>query len=153
MSLTVGLEGFSTSYTELEPLYRKHYQAMSDRLKSVTGKQPSPYNPRLSEYEKASNGGWLLTFVLRLDGMAIGYSNIYLTQDMHNQDLIAVEDTIFIDPPHRGVGREFIKFVHEELRRRGCQRISVTTATDLRVSKLLGRMGYNHVAHKMTLEF
>ena len=153
MNYEITLEKFKETYSELEPLYRQHYSEMVERL-AGQGVHYSPYNPRLDEYIKAGDGGWLLTFVLRLDGKAVGYSNVYVTNDMHNQDLIAQEDTVFVLKEHRtGWGRKLIKAVHEELEKRGVKRLNITTATDLRVSKLLSRMGYQHTAHAMTVTF
>lgn len=151
MSYCIAMERFSASYADLEPLYRQHYAAMAERL-AADSVMVSPYNPRLDEYRRASDGGWLLTFVLRHEGKAVGYSNIYVTADMHNHDPIAQEDTIFVLPEHRKfAGRMLIKEVHAELKRRGVKRLNVTTMTDLRVAKLLQRMGYRHTAHHMTL--
>jgi GNAT superfamily N-acetyltransferase len=153
MSYEITIEKFAPTYRELEPLYRQHYSEMQERL-SDEGVTISPYNPRLDEYERAGEGGWLLTFVLRYEGKACGYSNVYVTNDMHNHDLIAQEDTVFVLKEHRnGMGRRLIQFVHDELKRRGVKRLNITTATDLRVSKLLGRMGYKHTAHAMTITF
>ena len=153
MNYTITLEKFKETYSELEPLYRQHYSEMVERL-AGQGVHYSPYNPRLDEYIRAGDGGWLLTFVLRLDGKAVGYSNVYITNDMHNQDLIAQEDTVFVLKEHRtGWGRKLIRAVHEELEKRGVKRLNITTATDLRVSKLLSRMGYQHTAHAMTVTF
>ena len=153
MNYEITLEKFKETYSELEPLYRQHYSEMVERL-AGQGVHYSPYNPRLDEYIKAGDGGWLLTFVLRLDGRAVGYSNVYITNDMHNQDLIAQEDTVFVLKEHRtGWGRKLIRAVHEELEKRGVKRLNITTATDLRVSKLLSRMGYQHTAHAMTVTF
>lgn len=153
MTYQVSIEPFEASYAELEPLYRQHYAAMKERKHSL-GIDTSDYAPRLDEYVKASRGGWLLTFVLRCEGLAVGYSNIYVTNDMHNQDKIAKEDTIFVVPQHRnGSGRLLARAVHTELKARGVKRLDVTTATDLRVSKWLARQGYKHTAHEMTLTF
>jgi GNAT superfamily N-acetyltransferase len=153
MSYEITIEKFASTYKELEPLYRQHYSEMTERLEEA-GVKASPYNPRLDEYVKASEGGWLLTFVLRHEGNVCGYSNVYITNDMHNQDLIAQEDTVFVLKEHRnGMGKRLINFVHEELKRRGVKRLNITTATDLRVSKLLSRMGYKHIAHSMTITF
>lgn len=153
MSYTIALESFDASYEELEPLYRKHYAEMQARL-SLEGVPTADYNPRLDEYSKASVGGWLLTFVLRCEGKAVGYSNIYITNDMHNGERIAQEDTIYVLQEHRRfAGRMLIKAVHAELRVRQVKRFNVSTMTDLRVSKLLQRMGYKHTAHNMTLNF
>lgn len=141
------------NYGQLEHLYRQHYAEMCERLESE-GIPCSPYNPRLDEYERCSKGGWLLTFVLLYERQPIGYCNVYVTNDMHNQDLIAQEDTVYVTPEHRnGIGSKLIKVVHEELKRRGVKRLNITTATDLRVSKLLARLGYKHAAHAMTITF
>jgi GNAT superfamily N-acetyltransferase len=151
MNYVISLGRFKESYAELEPLYRMHYGEMTDRLETE-GIECSPYNLRLDEYFRASDGGWLLTFILRCEDQAVGYSNVYVTNDMHNQDLIAQEDTVFVLKEHRnGIGRKLIQAVHEELKQRGVKRLNITTATDLRVSKLLLRMGYKHTAHAMTI--
>ena len=153
MSYSFGLEGFESSYLELEPLYREHYAEMCTRLEAE-GVAMSPYNPRLDVYAKASREGWLLTIVARHEGKAIGYCNVYLTQDMHNGDLIAQEDTVFITRTHRnGIGKQLVKFGMDELKRRGCKRLYVDAATDLRVAKLWQRMGYKNVATKMSYTF
>lgn len=153
LSYAVTLEAFDETYDELEPMYRQHYAAMRNR-KAELGIETSDYAPRLDEYVRASKGGWLLTFVLRFDGRAVGYSNIYVTNDMHNRDKIAKEDTIFVVPEHRnGSGRSLARAVHAELKARGVKRLDVTTATDLRVAKWLARQGYKHTAHEMTLTF
>lgn len=153
MSYTVALERIGQNYAEMEPIYRQHYEAMRGRL-AESGVKLSDYNPRRSRYEDANNEGWLLHFVLRCDGRAVGYSNIYVTNDMHNGDLIAQEDTIYVVPEHRnGSGRLLARSVHKDLKERGVKRLNVTTATDLRVSKWLERQGYKHTAHCMTLVF
>jgi len=126
---------------------------MDERLVGQ-GVHYSPYNPRLDEYIRAGDGGWLLTFVLRLEGKAVGYSNVYVTSDMHNQDLIAQEDTIFVLKEHRnGVGKKMVRIILEELRSRGVKRVLVSAMTDLRVAKLWKRMGFTEVATQMIYKF
>jgi len=153
VNYTMTVEKFTDTYRELEPLYRQHYKEMTDRL-SEAGIHYSPYNPRLEEYGKASDGGWLLTFVLRAEGAACGYINVYVTNDMHNNDLIAQEDTLFVLKEHRnGIGKKLVKFGVEELKRRGVKRLNVSAMTDLRVAKLWKRMGFKEAATQMTYEF
>lgn len=153
MTYTIGLEGFDESYPEVQTLYREHYQEMCDRL-AEQGIEMSPYNPRLDEYSKASKGGWLLTIIARHEGKAVGYCNVYVTQDMHNRDLIAQEDTIFVTTAHRnGLGKNLVKFGLAELKSRGVKRLHVSAMTDLRVAKLWERMGFKHAAHQMTYIF
>jgi len=153
MSYKISLEGFERTYDEIESLYREHYQTMIDRM-AECGVEISPYNPRKDAYFKAGRNGSLLTFILRYEGDAVGYCNIYLTHDMHNFDMIATEDAIYVTPEHRkGSGRLLCLEVHEELKRRKVKRLAVTTSTDLRVSKWLERLGYKHTAHHMTKTF
>jgi len=153
MSYTMAVEKFTETYRELETLYRLHYAEMVARLGEAGIHYPE-YKPRLDEYGKASDGGWLLNFVLRVDGKACGYANVYVTNDMHNHDLIAQEDTLFVIKEHRnGIGKKLVKFVLEELKARGVKRLNVSAKTDLRVAKLWGRMGFKEAATQMTYEF
>ena len=139
--------------TELFPMYAQHYREMKERLEAE-GLSVAEFNPRVDEYVKAWLGGYLLNFVVRCDGKAVGYSNIYLTNDMHNSELIAREDTIFVLPEHRnGTGKQFSKFILGELRSRGVKRLHVTALTDLRVAKLWKRMGFQPVASAMVYSF
>ena len=150
---SITLEPVEDTFEELDPIYRKHYSEMTARLEGI-GIVTSPYNPRTDRYIHASKAGGLLGFVLRFNGKAVGYSNIYLALDMHNQDLIAQEDTIYVLPEHRnGVGKELVKQVLKELKGRGVKRLDVSAVTDLRVSKIWERMGFKHSAEQMTYLF
>mgnify|MGYP003335101384 FL=1 len=92
--------------------------------------------------------------LFRSDGQACGYSNVYLTRDMHNQDLIATEDTVFVLKEHRnGVGKQLVRFILDDLQRRGVKRLLVSAMTDLRVAKLWGRMGFKEAATQMVYTF
>lgn len=153
MNYTIQQENFKTTYPELEPLYRQHYAEMVERL-AGQGVKYSPYNPRLHEYGESCDKGYLLTFVLRCDEVACGYINVYITNDMHNHDLVAQEDTIFVVKEHRnGVGKKLVRFGLDELKRRGVKRLLVSAMTDLRVAKLWGRMGFKEVATQMMYTF
>lgn len=153
MTYTIGIENGHVAHPELDPLYREHYAEMQARL-AGEGVSIGNYAPRLDEYFKGMDAGYILTFVVRLEGHAVGYSNIYVTNDMHNGEPIAMEDTIFIAKPHRnGVGKRLTQFILDDLRRRGMKRAHVTTATDPRVALMLGRMGWKHTAQAMTFIF
>ena len=147
------IENGAATYPVLEPLYRRHYAEMQERL-ARDGITIGPYAPRLDEYFKAWNGGWLIKYVVWFEGAAVGYSNIYLTSDMHNGEFIAQEDTIFVDKPHRnGIGRDLAKLILADLRGRGVKRASITPVTDLRVGKIWERMGFRPTAQLMTYVF
>lgn len=147
------IENVETTYPEFEPLYRQHYAEMQTRL----AEQNIPiadFKPRLTQYFASARDGWFVHYTVRLDGQPVGYGNIYLTSDMHNGELIAQEDTLYILPEHRnGVGKRLVRFALDDLRQRGVKRLNVTAVTDLRVAKLWERMGFRHAAHAMTYVF
>jgi ribosomal protein S18 acetylase RimI-like enzyme len=150
---TISEEKLPRIYSELEPLFRAHYQQMSERLCTAQVVVPE-YCPRLDEYFRAADAGWLKTFVLRCDGKACGYALVYVTNDMHNGELIAQEDVLFVSPEHRnGVGKKLVQFGVEFLRALGVKRLSVSAVTDLRVAKLWKRMGFKETAVQMTYTF
>ena len=153
MNYTFHIGKHRETFSELEPLYHQHYQEMLERL-TKDGIEYSPYNPRWDQYWKASDEGWLLTFIIRHEGKAVGCSNVYLTNDMHNGDLIAQEDTIYVLPEHRnGVGKQLVKFILNELKERGVKRVNVAALTDLRVAKLWKRRGFKESAIQMVYTF
>jgi GNAT superfamily N-acetyltransferase len=148
LTYTIGLERGDLNYAELEPNYRRHYEEMRSRL-SADGIEVGEYNPRLAQYFESFAGGWLLNYVLRFNGEAVGHAN--LTQDMHNSEPIAQEDMIYVVPEHRnGMGRKLAKYVLADLKRRGVKRLNIAAVTDLRAEKLWRRMGFRPTAAMMT---
>lgn len=154
MDYAFTLENGMENYGELQPIYRKHFAEMAERLKN-DGIEVGAYNPRLGEYFKSFNAGYLLNYVVRtLEGTPVGYSNVYLTHDMHTSELVAQEDTIFILREHRnGIGKKLVRFILGDLERRGCKRVRITPVTDLRVGKIWKRMGFEEVATLMQYTF
>ena len=154
MTYRFSIENGADNYDEIEPLYRQHYKEMQERL-AGQGVPIPDFNPRLDVYFARWRAGDLVNYIARTEGgEAIGYSNIYVTHDMHNRELIAVEDTIFIRNDHRnGAGRQLSKFILADLKARGVKRLNVTAMTDLRVAKLWKRMGFRPVADAMTYIF
>lgn len=147
------LERGDLNYSELEPLYRRHYAEMKARLEG-DGILVGDYKPRLDQYFAAFAGGWLLNYVVRQSGTPVGYSNVYVTQDMHNSEPIAQEDTIYILPEHRnGIGRQLVKHILSDLESRGVLRVQISPVTDLRVGKIWKRMGFREAASLMVYNF
>jgi L-amino acid N-acyltransferase YncA len=73
---------------------------------------------------------------------------------MHNSDLIAREDTIYVLPEHRnGIGKKLVKVILEELKHRNVKRLHVSAMTDLRVAKLWSRMGFKESSTQMIYKF
>lgn len=153
MRYEFSIERGEQNLPEIVPLYHQHYEEMQDRLQSA-GIQIGDYNPRWDEYCRAWVGGWLINYIVRFDGKAVGYSNVYVTHDMHNSELIAQEDTIYLLPEHRnGTGKKFIQFVLDDLKKRGVKRAFVTTQTDLRTGLLCKRLGFKEVASQLMFTF
>lgn len=147
------IENLEANYAEFEPLYRQHYDEMTERM-ARQDIHIAPYAPNLKDYFQFAANGGLIHYCVRCLNEAVGYSNIYIFNDMHNGTLSAQEDTIYLLPEHRnGTGRLFSKFILADLRQRGVQSLSVTAMTDLRVEKLWRRMGFKPVATAMKYEF
>jgi GNAT superfamily N-acetyltransferase len=127
---------------------------METRL-AKDGVKISPFKPNLAGYYNANHDGRLIHYCIRDEnGKPVGYSNIYVFNNMHNGDFDAREDTIYVLPEHRnGVGRAFSKFILADLAQRGVKHLHVTAMTDLRVEKLWKRMGFKPVATAMIYEF
>lgn len=150
---SIALENGAENLPEMFPLYATHYREMQERLER-DGFEVSQFNPQIDAYISHWEAGTLLNYAVRLDGEAVGYSNVYLAKDMHNSELIAQEDTIFILKDHRnGVGRKLVRFILEDLNSRGVKRAHVTAMTDLRVVPVWKRMGFKPVATSMIYTF
>ena len=139
---------------ELLPLYASHYAEMKARLRGE-GIEIADFAPRYDEYFKASRAGYLLNFVVRLkDGEAVGYSNVYVTDDMHNGERTALEDTIWIRPDHRrGIGKKLTEFILAHLKSIGCKSARMQAMTDPRAVKLWQRLGFKPAAVVMIKRF
>lgn len=153
MDYTFTIENLETNYPKFEPMYRQHYGEMTARLESQ-GISVLPYKPDLETYFASNKSGGLLHYVVRCDGAPIGYSNVYLYNNMHNGRYEAQEDTVYILPEHRnGIGRKLVKFILADLESRGVKQVQITPVTDLRVAKIWRRMGFKTLAELMIYEF
>lgn len=154
MNYHFSIENGAVNLVELFPIYAQHYHQMEERMKG-DGIDVSPFNPRIADYIAHWTSGSLLNYVVRTEeGEAVGYSNVYLTNDMHNGDLIAQEDTIFILKDHRnGVGRRLVKFILADLKARDVKRVHITAMTDLRVAAAWKRLGFKPAATAMIYNF
>lgn len=153
MLYDIALERADVNCPELMPLYCAHYREMQERLQ-VDGIEIPPFRPNLPAYFAGAREGRLLNYVARSDGKPVGYSNIWLTSDMHNGDFIAKEDTIYVTPDHRnGLGRRLVKHILADLRARGVKRVWISPVTDLRVGKIWERMGFKRASELMVYNF
>lgn len=154
MGYTFHIEDGAANYGELLPLYEAHFAETQDRLERM-GLPRAQFQMRVDQYMAAWNGDWLINYVVRHDGKAVGVSNVYLTTDMHSAaDIIAVEDSIYVMPEHRnGLGKQLVKYILADLPGRGVKRVLIDAVTDLRVSKIWRRMGFKDHSERLVYHF
>lgn len=151
MTYAFGVERWADVYPEFEPLLRRHYEEMAARLAAEGHDASSPFAPRVDAYGEANDSGRMVFFTIRADGSPVGYAIIYVSQSMHNGDLVAHEDAIYVLPEHRnGIGRKLIRRIIAALREAGVKRVSMAATTDPRAEKLWRRLGFKPVAMQMT---
>jgi GNAT superfamily N-acetyltransferase len=150
VSYQYSVERYAETLPEMLPIYRAHYGELMERM-GADAASMSPFNPRFDAYIDANERGDLLHFIVRKDGAAVGYANVYVTLDMHNRDLIATEDAIFVLPDHRkGIGRKLTIGIVQALKAAGVKRAHMTAAIDPRAAMLWGRLGFQHTGVRMT---
>ncbi len=150
---TITEERYSKIYPQTRHIFAQHYSDMAERLAGL-GVQVSPYTPRQDRFFEACEAGYLKMFVPWCDGVPVGYFTVFLTSDMHNGDLIAGEDALYVLKPHRkGIGRQLIIHVLDYLRASRVKRFVISATTDVRIIPLLRRMGFKEVATQMMFTF
>ena len=153
MTYVYAVERYADTLPEMMPIYRMHYAELLEKM-GGDAVNMSPFNPRFDAYIEANDQGDLIHFTIRKDGTPVAYANVYITTDMHNQDLIATEDAIFVLPEHRnGIGRKMTKGIIAALQSAGVKRAHMTAAIDPRAAMLWGRLGFNHTGVRMTKYF
>lgn len=150
---TFTIEPLHDVYSEIEFLCREHYAEMRARREAL-GEPVPAYAPRIDEYFKASRAGYLVLFVARYYGDPCGYMLVYVTNDMHNHEKIATEDTLFVTKSHRnGLGKRFVRFGLDHLNSLNTRKLFVNAVTDARVVPLWRRMGFKELATQMVYVF
>lgn len=150
---TYQIENGAHTLPEFQPLYYAHYCEMEDRLKRE-GLSPAPYRPDWQRYIDYWMMGYLTHYNVRHNGEPVAYANVYVQPSMHNRELVAHEDAIWVKPEHRnGIGRKLTKFVLKDLQERGVKRAVMTARTDPRAEKLWKRMGFKETARELVMEF
>lgn len=150
MSYEFGIEKVADALADFDPLARMHYAEMKARLEGE-GHVVSDYDPQIEEYIRFNEMGYLTLFTVRDDGNPVGYAMVYVSEDMHNRDLVAKEDTLYIHPDHRnGLGKRFVQKILAALRDAGVKRVDVTVTTDPRVAMLWRRIGFKDTAPQMS---
>jgi GNAT superfamily N-acetyltransferase len=150
MGYKIAIEGGWDNYAEMKPLYEQHFAELRQSLKD-RGIEIGDYAPQIAAYTDYFKTGGLLNYVVRHDGKPVGYANIYIYPCMHTGTMTALDDAVFVLPEHRkGLGRSMIKYVMDDLKARGCKRLTLSASTDLRAAALWARMGFSPEASLMS---
>lgn len=153
MTYRYSVERYADTLEEMIPIYQAHYAELLEKLGDDAANM-GPFNPRFDDYIEANDSGSMIHFIVRKDGAAVGYANVYLSLDMHNQDLIATEDAIYIKTGHRnGIGRKMTIGIVAALKASGVKRAHMTAAIDPRAAALWGRLGFKKTGVRMTQYF
>lgn len=141
MELKLARERLQDWFDEGMPLFEKHY-------KEVSHYQDIPLDINREQYFAIENAGVVRTYTAREDGKLIGYAIYFLKPNIRYQtSLQAVQDVLFVDPDHRGIGRRLIKYADDQLKLEGVQVVyhHVKNKPELNFGPLLERMGYELV--------
>lgn len=139
--VTFSRESFQTLHAEAMPLFKKHF-------KEVSHYQDIELDIDVEKYLSLEQQGMLRVFIARKNFAAIGYALFFVKNNIRYQKSVqAVQDVLFIDPDHRGVGRKLIEYCDEYLRSEGIQVVyhHVKAKPELNFGPLLERMGYELV--------
>lgn len=142
MSLTFQEEPVRACWDEAYQLARLHAEGTQGYRRS------EPFNPKLERYEACEQMGMYHLLTARDGPRLAGYFGVYLTDSMHSQLPILVEDTFFLHPDYRK-GRNairFIQFIEAWARAHQVQEILFSCEIDNpTINVLLGHLAYKPV--------
>ena len=91
------------------------------------GVEMAPFNPLPDRYIAPQPGGQFLFYTVRYGGKPVAYSGMYLLPSMHTGLLIGREDTIYVEPEHRGrVGKALVRAILTDMQERGATQVLIT---------------------------
>lgn len=153
MTYALALERLEDVAEEFRPLAESHYAEITERARQA-GVEMAPFKPQLDRYIALNRAGQFLFYTVRYGGKPIAYSGMYLLPSMHTGLLIGREDTIYVEPEHRGrVGKALVRAILTDMQERGATQVLITPIGDSRLAKLWQRMGFRLIGQVMTYNF
>lgn len=138
MSLTYQIESLDKCWNELMVLASQHWH------ETEGFRRGEPFAPSYARYIECERIGFFAMFTARDGEKLAGYAGMYITQSMHSQSRIAVEDQWFLLPEYRK-GRnalQFVKYVEAALASRGVTAITMSTKLSNGAGKILEYLDY-----------
>ena len=140
--IAFSIESLSTCWNEVMALGLQHWS------ETENFRRGEDFCPSYDRYIQCEQIGFFAMFTARSEGRLVGYAGMYVTQSMHSQATIAVEDTWFLLPDYRK-GRNairFVKFVESELEARGVTAIMMSAKIANGAGRILVYLDYKPVS-------
>lgn len=138
MSLTFTTEPLAKCWNELMVLASQHWN------ETEGFRRGEPFAPSFDRYAACEQTGFFTMFTARDGEKLVGYAGMYVTQSMHSQAWIAVEDQWFLLPEYRK-GRNalsMVKYVEVQLAERGVTAITMSAKISNGAGRILEYLGY-----------
>ncbi len=137
--LSICAERFSDALDELKPVLPEHY------LELALNQDKVPLDPQYDVYLERENRGEMLFVVMRDAGQIVGYFIGFVAPGLHYKTCLTLTmDIFFLRQSHRGngAGYHLFRFVENEARMRGVQRMFVGSKMHKDASFLFEKLGY-----------
>lgn len=140
--ITAHIESFEENLEYLKPLLPIHYKELALNQDKV------PLSPQFDKYVAAEQRGELIFVTLRSAGQMVGYFIGFIAPGLHYSTCLTCQmDIFYVLPEHRGSGAGFqlFKFVEQQLKKRGVQRMFVGSKMHKDASWLFEKLNYTPV--------
>lgn len=140
--LVFQVEPFRLVLPELHQLHVQHWQETERHRHGLA------MDPDYDAMAAAERAGRMLQFTARCDDTLVGNLRVYLGTSLHTNTLFATEDTLYLQPAHRG-GRNalrFVQFGEDSLRAIGVREIRCTAKLVNGTARFFQGTGYTPVA-------
>ncbi len=138
VSLIFAVESLTKCWNEIMVLASQHWG------ETEGFRRGEPFAPSYDRYIQCEQTGFFVMFTARDGEKLAGYAGMYVTNSMHSQALIAVEDQWFLLPEYRK-GRnaiQMVKYVEANLAERGVTALTMSAKISNGAGKILEYMGY-----------
>lgn len=140
--ITAHVESFEQNLEYLKPLLPIHYKELALDQDKV------PLSPQFDKYVAAEQRGELMFVTLRKAGQMVGYFIGFIAPGLHYSTCLTCNmDIFYVLPDHRGSGTGFqlFKFVEQQLKKRGVDRMFVGSKMHKDASWLFEKLNYTPV--------
>jgi GNAT superfamily N-acetyltransferase len=140
--ITFHVERLADELENLKPWFPIHWAELALNQDKV------PLDPQYHVYLEREARGEVLFVAARDQGTIVGYFVGFVAPGLHYQTCLTLTMDIFwVEPEHRGSGAGYhlFKFVEQESRQRGVQRIFVGSKLHKDASWLFEKLGYQEV--------